>query len=203
MKIRAFIALLLFANVGFGSLENLTVTGLMRSSGVKYACLQDSSDPMSKSQWCKENELLGDFKVLSIALDQNKVLVSDAAGSRRIIPFVPDSRIASLADGKSSNESKHKLISISSLNWDWIKSSNNNMRTKVVELPIDVALRWDIMSEDEKIDIKNYYLARGIEVNVTTESNGNIHVEHHRLRDPNLPLPDKASLKSAQPPLKK
>jgi hypothetical protein len=202
MKIRVFLCLLSITAVASGSLENVVLTGLIKSGGDKFACLQDLSDAKTKPQWFKENESLGSLKILSISIEKNQVLVSDNTGSHRTVFLAPGGNSSGLPGSGSALNGKRQLIPTSSLDWGWINSASNNMRTKVVELPVEIALKWDTMAEEEKIDIKNYYLTRGIELYVTTEPNGNIHVEHHRLRNPNQPLPDKNSLKPVRSPLK-
>ncbi len=173
------------------------LNGLMVAGHDQLAALQTTGNVQ---KWCAVGDTINGFTVKRIDVQGNSIVVSGSDGADKTIVIAAAQVIP---DGSAR---KGTLIGLEQLDWQWIKSDKNPMRKMPETLPEWAIRNWRSLSEDTKLDLRNYYRFHGWDLEVAEKRPGILSGHNERLIDPNAPPPTEAELrerkqnaKSAQP----
>ncbi len=170
------------------------INGLMVAGKDNLAAIQIGG---SAPKWCAAGDAVGGYTVKAVNVPANSVLLVDRAGKEWAI---------NLATAKVIDDTKARrvaLLALEALDWKWIKSDANPMKKLPEDLPEWAAFNWKSLSEDTKMEFRNYYRSHGFDLAVEVKNPRIIHVSCPRLVDPSTPPLTEAQkrerLKSAKP----
>ncbi len=153
--------------------------------------------PDGRAKWCAVGESFEGYTVTEIKSGGTEIVVTDAAKKILTLSLQTGDHVAGAAPSASKT-----LVPLADLDWKWIKSDKNPMRTRPEDLPA-WADDWDNLSDEIKVSLKNYYRAHGWGLEVKRMGPATIHVSNSPLKDPSEPVPtEEERRKSAKSPAK-
>ena len=145
--------------------------------------------PKGTSKWCAVGDRVGDYKVVEIRYAKAEVVLTNIRTQEVLTISVQG------LPHQSGQTSQGGLIPVEQLNWAWIRSDQNFMRTKPESPPHSAIVERQTASEEFRTALRNYYRQHGWELTrMELRADGRAHVSISPLHDPSIPLPTKEEL---------
>jgi len=145
--------------------------------------------PKGTSRWCTVGERVGDYQVVEIRYAKAEVVLMNTRTQEVLtIPVLG-------LPPQPGQARQSGLIPVEQLDWAWIRSDQNFMRTKPESPPHSAIVEWQTASEEFKTALRNFYRQHGWELTrMELRADGRAHVSISPLRDPSIPPPTKEEL---------
>lgn len=165
--------------------KTVQLRGMMevRQGGEYITLIAISEDDTAVSGWLKAGSSWRQFTIIEASAKNGYAVIRGSGTDQKI---TLEKQIVSKLKGPQQDFYETKTAA-RSLDWRWIKSDENPMKKRAFDLPPEIVLKWNILSDSEKEKIRDYYWRHGFDLTVEVKPQ-TIHVDYSRIRDPSVPI---------------